>query len=186
MNPKVILIFTILVCALALTSSNSLNKRGFNLIPTLTVDVAPTFSQLPVPFNTGMMEYHFPVGKMFNLSCVIKHPSFRYHLSIKRRTIFNNGSKGEETNLVAQNSYDPHPSFDQGRLTTDTDEYFGTYDPTARYFRVSVIFRKLQIDDTGIYSCDYHNITKEIKVVVFSKFFFFTDLFHLIVFVFLI
>jgi len=90
-------------------------------------------------------------------------------MSIRRRAIFNNGTKGEDAGLVAPNSYDPHPSFERDRLTTDTDEYFGTYDPTARYFRVSVIIRKLQIDDTGIYSCDYHDITKEIKVVVFSK-----------------
>lgn len=90
-------------------------------------------------------------------------------MSIKRRTIFNNGTQGDVTPLNAQNTYEPHASFDRHRLTTDTDEYFGTYDPTARYFRVSVIIRKLQIDDTGVYSCDYHNITKAIRVIVFKQ-----------------
>lgn len=173
-SPIALLFLTTLVYTLVFTTNYSnahtIQKRGFNLVPTLTVDVAPILSQLPDPFNMGSIkEYHFALGERFNLSCVIKHPSFRYHMTIKRRALLNNGTKAEPINLVATNSYDPNPSLDLNRLTTETDEYFGTYDPTARFFRVSVIIRKLQIADTGFYSCEYHNITKEIKMVVFSK-----------------
>ena len=105
------LLLASLVYALSFTSgitSSSLQKRySISFIPTLSVQIGSSVGQLPVPFNNGsIMDYQFPVGKMFNLSCMIKHPSFRYHMKIKRNQIYNNGTKGEYINMVRDDNYE--------------------------------------------------------------------------------
>lgn len=156
----------------ALTSASSIHKRRVGLIPTLTVDVSPSHSHIPVPFDMGnVKEYYFPVGEMFNLSCVIKNPSMFHFLSISRQTLFNNGSKDARFSLIKESSYLPNPEFsDQARrLQVQTAEFYKDYDHTQPHIRVSTIINDLQRVDTGYYKCAYNDIVKEIKVTVFKQ-----------------
>lgn len=169
MNTKTFCFGMTLIYALAFMSvtASSISKRNLQLIPTLTVDIHPPYSQISTSFDT-IKEYHFPVGKMFNLSCDIKHPKFKFSIEIKRKQLLNNGTIAASSNLLGTN-YVLHPSLDKERHTVEDFEYTDAYDLTAKHFRVSVIIRNLQIEDSGMYMCEYHNISKQIKVVVFKQ-----------------
>lgn len=162
----------ICVYSCALTSASSIHKRRVGLIPTLTVDVSPSHSHIPIPFDMGSVkEYYFPVGEMFNLSCVIKNPSMFHFLSISRQTLFNNGSRDVRFSLIKESSYLPNPEFPNQprRLQVQTAEFYKDYDHTQPHIRVSTIINDLQRLDTGYYKCAYNDIVKEIKVTVFKQ-----------------
>jgi hypothetical protein len=151
-----------------------LSKRALNLIPTLTVDVgASGASNTPVAIHQdNLIEYKFAVGEVFNLSCVIKHPSHKYRIAITREHLFSNGSKSEPTDLLDKLSLEPNPELKDDRFATEDYEFVGALDPTARHLRVSLIIKDLDIKDNGLYKCSYYQLVKQIKVVVYSKFFF--------------
>lgn len=174
------LFFKLLVAVLYALAcdANTLNrsKRRMDLVPTLTVDVSPSHTQIPVPFDTGKpKEYYFPVGQLFNVSCVIKNPSFMDHLAVSRRSIFNNGSLDDKVELLHSRGYAANPDFpnQKERLQVQTQEFYPDYDQQSRHIRVSVIMKALDISDTGFYKCEYQQIVKEIKIVVFSMQIFF-------------
>lgn len=171
--PKLCIVIVALICGLTYTSAHSINKRAPpKLVPTLTVDVSPSHTQIPVPFDTGKpKEYYFPVGELFNVSCVIKNPSFMHHLSVSRRTIFNNGSLDDKLDLLDTRGYEPNPLFPNQpeRLQVQTREFYPDYDQQSRHIRVSVIVKALDISDTGFYKCEYQDIVKEIKITVFKQ-----------------
>jgi hypothetical protein len=68
------------------------NKRQQSgLSPTLTLDVEPhpglTHSYVN---HTPITEYYFPVDSgILNFTCTIKHPSFKYKLTMVREQVFN-------------------------------------------------------------------------------------------------
>lgn len=68
------------------------NKRQQpSLVPTLTLDVEPHHGIEPShahPLATP--DYYFPVDAgLFNFTCTIKHPSFKFKLTMTREQIFN-------------------------------------------------------------------------------------------------
>lgn len=171
---KLMLSILIVLAALHALACSTLTrqKRRMDLVPTLTVDVSPSHTQIPVPFDTGKpKQYYFPVGMLFNVSCVIKNPSFMDHLAVSRRSIFNNGSLDEKVELLHSRGYAANPDFpnQKERLEVQTKEFYPDYDQQSRHIRVSVIMNALDISDTGFYKCEYQNIVKEIKIVVFKQ-----------------
>lgn len=166
-----ILLVAVLYALACDANTLSRSKRRMDLVPTLTVDVSPSHTQIPVPFDTGKpKEYYFPVGQLFNVSCVIKNPSFMDHLAVSRRSIFNNGSLDDKVELLHSRGYAANPDFpnQKERLQVQTQEFYPDYDQQSRHIRVSVIMKALDISDTGFYKCEYQQIVKEIKIVVFS------------------
>lgn len=171
---KLFLILLVAVLYALACDANTLSrsKRRMNLVPTLTVDVSPSHTQIPVPFDTGKpKEYYFPVGQLFNVSCVIKNPSFMDHLAVSRRSMFNNGSLDEKVELLHSRGYAANPDFpnQKERLQVQTQEFYPDYDQQSRHIRVSVIMKALDISDTGFYKCEYQQIVKEIKIIVFKQ-----------------
>lgn len=89
----------ILVILIKLSESVSLivghshhNKRQQpQLIPTLTLDVEPHHGIEPSTSHAAAItDYYFPVGAgLFNFTCTIKHPSFKYKLTITKEQVFN-------------------------------------------------------------------------------------------------
>jgi hypothetical protein len=68
------------------------NKRQQpGLTPSLNLDVGPhSVIQPSTAPKREIPEYYFNTGaKLFNFTCTIKHPSFRYKLSITREQIYN-------------------------------------------------------------------------------------------------
>jgi hypothetical protein len=68
------------------------NKRQQpGLTPSLNLDVGPhSVIQPSTAPRKEIPEYYFTTGaKLFNFTCTIKHPSFRYKLSITREQIYN-------------------------------------------------------------------------------------------------
>ena len=61
--------------------------------PTLTVDIGPQSSSVPSVLNQdSISDYYFPVdGQLFNFSCVIKQPSYRFKIALLREQELNNG-----------------------------------------------------------------------------------------------
>ena len=60
------------------------------LTPTLTVDVGPPSADRPVSQTGAPVDFYFPVDSpIFNFSCTIKHPSYRYSMSMTREQISN-------------------------------------------------------------------------------------------------
>ena len=138
------------------------------LVPTLTVDVAPSLTHSsPVALHQdNIVEYWFALDEIFNLSCVIKHPSYKYFISIIREQILTNGSKTEPVDLLNKGTLELNPDLKDDRLTTEDIDYT---DQSANHIRISLIIRDLQLKDNGIYKCTYYQLVKQIKVVVFSK-----------------
>jgi hypothetical protein len=71
------------------------NKRNQpQLTPTLTLDVEPHPGIVPSHVHpTAVPDYYFPVDAgLFNFTCTIKHPSYKYKLTITREQIFNSNS----------------------------------------------------------------------------------------------
>ena len=68
------------------------NKRQQSaLSPTLTLDVEPHPGLVHSYANhTPITEYYFPVDSgVLNFTCTIKHPSFKYKLTMVREQLFN-------------------------------------------------------------------------------------------------
>jgi hypothetical protein len=108
---------------------------------------------------------------VFNISCVIKNPTFFDHLAVSRRTLLNNGSLDAKLDLLHSRGYSANPDFpnQRDRLQVQTLEFYPDYDPQSRHIRVSVIMKPLDISDTGLYKCEYQSIIKEIKIIVFKQ-----------------
>lgn len=74
------------------------NKRNQpQLTPTLTLDVEPHPGIVPSHVHpTAVPDYYFPVDAgLFNFTCTIKHPSYKYKLTITREQIFNSNLFGK-------------------------------------------------------------------------------------------
>ena len=52
---------------------------------------------------------------MFNISCVIKNPTFFDHLAVSRRTLLNNGSLDAKLDLLHSRGYSANPDFPNQR-----------------------------------------------------------------------
>jgi len=173
---------------------HSIMKRN-TIKPTLTVDIGPQSSSVPSVLNQdSILDYYFPVdGQLFNFSCVIKQPSFRFKIALLREQELNNGEKKgpiDLTDPTDMTQVNPTLS-DSNRLEIKFDEFTAPDkdkpDEQVKYLRASFLAKDLKIKDSGIYKCMYSNMSKQIKVVMFSKsrknkffFFFFFNLVFII------
>jgi hypothetical protein len=146
--------------------------------PTLTVDIGPQSSSVPSVLNQdSISDYYFPVdGQLFNFSCVIKQPSYRFKIALLREQELNNGEKKGPIDLTDPTDMTQvNPSLSESnRLEIKFDEFNAPDkdkpDEQVKYLRASFLAKDLKIKDSGIYKCMYSNMSKQIKVVMFSKF----------------
>lgn len=151
---------------------HSIQKRQDNkkmvptLTPTLTVDIGPQSPPM-IPFQEDVSEYYFPVNAtLFNFTCVIKHPSYRYKMKVTREQEYNNGSKNGPISLFSPEDMElVNPLIQEPRLKMSFDD---TSD-SPKSIKASFLAYGVQIRDSGIYRCSYSNLNKQIKVTVFSK-----------------
>lgn len=146
------------------------NKRQMKrLNPQLTLDVEPHPGLTQAFANhTPVTEYYFPIDSgRFNFTCTIKHPSFRYKLTITREQIFNNGVQGPPVNMIDSNDYKLSSKINDKRMSVGYSE--PELEPGANFLRVSLIIDNLKIKDNAIYTCKYSTIEKSIKAIVFKS-----------------
>lgn len=131
------------------------------LTPTLTVDVGSQPPILPFP---EVDEFYFPVNaNLFNFTCMIKNPSYRYKMKITREQEFNNGSKNGPINLLNSDDMENlNPAVADPRFKVVFD------DSIERTIKVSFLANNVQIKDSGTYKCSYSNLNKQIKITVYK------------------
>ena len=126
---------------------NVKRQDGKKLMPTLTVDVgpqSPTVPNLLNPENT--VEYYFPEGaSLFNFSCVIKHPSFRYKIQITREQELNSGIKSGPIELIDSTDMEQvNPLVKDDRTNIVFEEFAGQLnpsEPSAKYLKASFLIK---------------------------------------------
>jgi len=116
-------------------------------MPTLTVDVGPQSPTVPNLLNQeNTVEYYFPEGaSLFNFSCVIKHPSFRYKIQITREQELNSGIKSGPIELIDSTDMEQvNPLVKDERTNIIFEEFTGQLnpnEPSAKYLKASFLIK---------------------------------------------
>jgi hypothetical protein len=106
-------------------------------MPTVTVDIAPSTSEYEQSGKPDTLFY--PLNKqgfLFNFSCTIKHPSYRYKMTIVREQTIN--GKVETLNLLDDGGYDKNPEIKDDRIVVTYSEP-DWLDAKASFIRVTVL-----------------------------------------------
>jgi hypothetical protein len=85
-----VLVFVDVKCAAGVGHSHHMKRQQQSLVPQLTLDVEPHHGIEPTNLHTPVPEYHFSQDSnlLFNFTCTIKHPSYKYKLTMTKEQVF--------------------------------------------------------------------------------------------------